>query len=648
MTGSFTAFADRCERLTATSRKLEKRALMAEYFRSLEVRDAALAALYFSGKPFPETAGRQLSVGGALLSRVVADLSKASQAAMHTAYLRHGDLGAAAHDLLLAAWERRNVSSTLSLAQVDAAFVTIADAQKPSAKQKLVQELLERATPLEAKYLIKIILGDLRTGVKETLVEEAIAAGYEAPLSAVRRAMTLNGSLAEVLVLAAEGRLESARMKLFHPLGFMLASPVATVEEALERFIEEESSELTTGSPASKLACWGGTAALKESESSQAPVLKSQILGAQIEDKYDGIRVQIHCGDPEQPGRVALFSRTRDDITLSFPEIVEAFGAFPETVILDGEVLAWSPDGGSGTDAAHASGRALPFTTLQPRLGRKQVTAKMRQQAPVVFMAFDLLYAGGKLLLERPLAERRQALEELVTREQTRTIVGNHLSLGSENRQGALQFEPPQAAEAGFARLVLAPAVRLESVEQLEQAYVSARARGNEGVMLKARGSTYQPGRRGLAWLKLKRELATLDVVVTAAEYGHGKRAGILSDYTFAVRDGENLKNIGKAYSGLTDAEIATLTEFFMEHTLEDYGSVRTVEPIVVLEVAFNNIMRSDRHDSGFALRFPRIVRIRGDKPVSEIDTLERVAEIYNSQELPSPRTPLPGPDPLG
>ena len=150
--------------------------------------------------------------------------------------------------------------------------------------------------------------------------------------------------------------------------------------------------------------------------------------------------------------------------------------------------------------------------------------------------------------------------------------------------------------------------------------------------MIKSLASAYQPGRRGLAWLKLKRELATLDVVVTGAEFGHGKRAGVLSDYTFAVRDGDALRNVGKAYSGLTDAEIADLTKFFHEHTLENFGGFRTVEPLKVLEVAFNNVMRSDRHNSGFALRFPRIIRIRDDKPVSEIDTLARVEEIYNSQ----------------
>jgi len=183
-----------------------------------------------------------------------------------------------------------------------------------------------------------------------------------------------------------------------------------------------------------------------------------------------------------------------------------------------------------------------------------------------------------------------------------------------------------------MARLTVAPATGLQSAEQLDQAYMDARARGNEGVMLKARGSLYQPGRRGLAWLKLKRELATLDVVVTAAEFGHGKRAGVLSDYTFAVRDGDELKNVGKAYSGLTDAEIAELSRFFLEHTVEDFGYLRSVEPTLVLEVAFNNVMRSDRHASGFALRFPRIARIRRDKPVEEIDTLARVEEIYASQ----------------
>jgi DNA ligase-1 len=186
---------------------------------------------------------------------------------------------------------------------------------------------------------------------------------------------------------------------------------------------------------------------------------------------------------------------------------------------------------------------------------------------------------------------------------------------------------------AGVERLLVSPSRLVEAAEDIDRAYADARARANEGVMLKAAGSVYQPGRRGLAWLKLKRELATLDVVVTGAEFGHGKRAGILSDYTFAVRGaGGELLNVGKAYSGLTDAEIAEMSAWMMAHTLEDQGFFRTVEPLMVLEVAFNNIMRSGRHASGFALRFPRILRIRTDKPVSEIDTVDRVEEIYQSQ----------------
>jgi DNA ligase 1 len=582
----FEPFAELCEQLAATASKLAKRALMAAFLHPMPVPEAGLAALYLAGVAFPETDSRDLNVGGALLSNVLAKLSGASQSAMHAAYLRHGDLGGAAQDLLAA----RNVPATLMLTDVAEAFAAIAAVGKPAARQQITLTLLGRATPLEAKYLIKIILGDMRTGVKVSLVEEAIAAAYTAPIGEVRRARMLNGNLSQVLELAATGRLAEAQMKLFHPLGFMLASPVETVEEALKRFSTEAAEEGIEG-----------------------PVIKE----AQLEDKYDGIRAQIHCGAPEHPGRVALFSRSRDDMTASFPELVEAFAGFDQPLILDGEILAWNPE----------TGRALPFSSLQARLGRKRVTAEMRTSIPVVFMAFDVLYTAGVMSMEKPLQERRRMLEELVEREQPRTQVSSHLT--ASEPQGELLFDP---VPPGWARLVLAPAIQLESVAQLEQAYVDARARGNEGVMLKARHSTYQPGRRGLAWLKLKRELATLDVVVTAAEYGHGRRAGWLSDYTFAVRDGDVLRNVGKAYSGVTDAEIARLTQFFLEHTLEDFGSIRAVEPLIVFEVAFNNVMRSDRHDSGFALRFPRILRIREDKPVSEIDTLERVAEIYQSQ----------------
>jgi DNA ligase-1 len=216
---------------------------------------------------------------------------------------------------------------------------------------------------------------------------------------------------------------------------------------------------------------------------------------------------------------------------------------------------------------------------------------------PVVFVAYDILYHDGEVLLGRPLNERRRRLETLPWTEPLRT-----------SRQALV-----------------------EEVDAVDRMFEAARARGNEGLMVKDPASAYKPGRRGREWLKVKKALATLDVVVTAAEVGTGNRRRFLSDYTFAVRrsreDGE-LLNVGKAYSGLTDVEIAELTEWFRQHTIRDFGRVRLVEPRIVLEVAFDVVQPSKRHKSGYALRFPRIVRWRTDKPVEEIDTLEEVRRL--------------------
>lgn len=593
---NFLPFCELCEALAATTRKLEKRALITVYLQKLPVDDAGRAALYLSGTPFPETDRRALNVGGALLSKALQAVSGAKPSALTAAYRRHGDIGSAAFDLLV----NRDHAATLTLAEVEESLAAIAAARGPGAKLPLLTDLLKRATPLEAKYLLKLVSGDMRTGVKQALVEEAIAAAWSAEAAAVRHATMLQGNLPEVVSMAASGTLDQASMRLFHPLGLMLASPVASVEEAMARFAAEIREEQAEG--------------VAEPE----PVKGKVLSYAQIEDKYDGVRAQMHLGDATQPGRVELFSRSREEMSATFPELVEACAAIGEPVILDGEVLAWTP-----LRDDNDPGRAQPFSALQQRVGRKVVSREMREQIPVVFMAFDILARNGELLLELPLHERREILKAFLDRHAAGTA--------NFSTSGQTDLFAPQASRA-LPRLMLAPATRLETAEQLDRAYTEARERGNEGVMLKSIDSLYQPGRRGMAWLKLKRELATLDVVVTGAEFGHGRRAGVLSDYTFAVRDGDKLRNVGKAYSGLTDAEINELTEYFKDHTIEEYGHFRTVEPLKVLEVAFNNVMRSDRHDSGFALRFPRILRIRDDKPVEEIDTLARVEEIYESQ----------------
>jgi len=300
------------------------------------------------------------------------------------------------------------------------------------------------------------------------------------------------------------------------------------------------------------------------------------------EEKYDGVRCQLH----RQASRIELFSRDLKETTGAFPELVDAAPAIGHDVLFDGEVLA------------HRDGRVLRFFELQRRLGRKKVEEDLRRDVPVVLVIFDLLWLDGRTLIDEPLTTRRKLLE-------------------------GLGLEHP---------FLLARLEEATDPEHLDRIFKETRERGNEGLMVKDPLSPYTPGRRGLAWLKLKRPLATLDVVVTAVEWGHGKRRGVLSDYTFAVRDtgSGKLVNVGKAYSGLTDAEIAEFTRRFLEMTTEDQGYRRMVRPEVVLEVAFDSIQHSARHLSGFALRFPRIVRIRDDKPVDEIDTLERVAELYD------------------
>ena len=634
----FLQLAQLAEELAATSSKLKKRAAIAAGILAARdcgsVHDAGLFAMYLSGEAFSEADTRKLNIGGAMLSKTVRELVHPTEAQLTAAWRRHGDLGAAAGDLF--AEQGHTPEPTLTLSDVEQAFAAIPTAKTTAARQALLADLLRRCSPVEAMYLIKLISGDMRIGVKQALVEEAIAVAAEQPLPALRHAVMLEADLSSATVMAFEGRLSEARMRLFHPLGFMLASPVETPEEAVKRFASKPeaareadvSAEPTSHAEPLPHIQAEDESSLDDPAVEHAPV-EAIRLSAQVEDKFDGMRVQLHCGDPSQPGRVALYSRNREDVTASYPEIVEAFahvspvvlGEGATGIILDGELLAWDV----------RADRALPFAVLSPRIGRKRVSNEVRSGTPVVFMAFDVLFAHNELLLDLPLRERRHRLESIAAKALPVTL--SPLELPPPMPSGGLFVDGDANTPTGEQRLRLSPVVEAHSADELDRAYLAARDRGNEGVMIKASESLYQPGRRGLSWMKLKRHLDTLDVVMTGAEFGQGRRSQWISDYTFAVRGpGGALLNVGKAYSGVTDAEIAELTAWCKAHTLVDFGHFRTVEPLIVLEVAFNNIMRSERHASGFALRFPRIVRIRTDKPVEEIDTLERVEEIYQSQ----------------
>ena len=533
----------------ATRSKNAKRDLLAAYLGELPPGDLAAACAFFAGRPLADQAAR-LGMGWVQQGAALGRASGVDQEAMRASYLRHSDFGDAAAELLAAA-ERRGPPLTVS--DVAGAFEAIAAAGNGEQRIGLLTDLFARATPEEARFIGRVSSRETRIGLREGLLEEAVATAFGADLAAVRRAHMLTGEIGEAAILAREGRLADAALHLGRPIRFMLATPVADAAEVMRRVGDE----------------------------------------AWIEDKYDGIRAQLHI---EADGTVRLFSRDLNDVTRSFPEIAEAAAALTAEapLAIDGELVPWR------------HGSVLDFASLQTRLGRVRPSAELLSEVPVVLVAFDLLHAGAQDLLETPLRERRARLEAL--------------SL------------PDRTGE----RILLSHQASARSAEEVDRHFDDARERHNEGLMIKDPDSTYQPGRRGMGWLKLKKALATLDCVVVGVEWGHGKRRGVLSDYTFAVRDSDEpeatLLTIGKAYTGLTDAEIAEMTERFHAITLKDFGRYRTVVPEVVVEIAFDRIMRSSRHRSGFAMRFPRIVRIRDDKAPGEIDTMATVEALFTEQ----------------
>ncbi len=549
-------WSDLAERVAATTRTSEKTALLADYLRSLTPDELPVAAVFLTGRPFPEADQRSAGLGWSAIMTAIGGVAAVTRADLGAAYDRHSDLSKAVEDVLAGAGHAPPPESSPTLPEVAATFTAVEAASGPAAKARLLGDLLARSDPATAKGIVKVLGRELRIGLREGLVEAAIAKAFDRPLDAVKWAGMLTGDVGRLAELARDDRLDDAELALFHPLKFMLASPAEDATEILTRLGPE---------------VW-------------------------VEDKYDGIRAQLHKRGTD----VRLYSRDLNDVSAQFPEVVEAARPLAWTGVVDGEILAWK------------DGLVLPFQSLQARLGRKSPSSAIQAEVPVIFVAFDLLALGPgddadgdvtvEPLLREPLRERRRRLDAL---------------------------DLPLAGEGGrFIRSHLGVAI---DVDALEVAFADSRGRRNEGLMVKDPTSIYSPGRRGLGWLKMKKALATIDCVVVGVEVGHGKRHGVLSDYTFAVRDTTSgkLVNIGKAYSGLTDAEIAAMTKWFEAHTIASYGRYRQVEPTVVVEIAFDVIVRSKRHGSGFSLRFPRIAALRPDKSVDEIDTVETVTALY-------------------
>ena len=550
----FLAFANLGEAIAATPAKLKKIRLLADYLRGLTSEQLPIATLYFTGRAFAQSDLRTLQVGWAIIFRALQAATHIDDTELHRIASAHGDAGRSAFEIL----DGRTAPQPFNIRESRELFENLHRARGSNAKAKLLQNRLSILSPREGEYVVKILTGDLRIGLREGLVEEAIAKAFDVPLEEVREANMLSGDIGQTALLASRKELHRAELSLFRPIKCMLATPQPTAEAVWERF-----------------------AGATDTDRTAALSMRATVY---LEDKFDGIRAQLH----RTAQRVEIFSRDLRRITSQFPELADQARNFQEELIIDGEIIAFQED------------RRLTFFDLQRRLGRTSdgtdLFARAAADVPVAFVIFDLLWLNGQSLVKTPLRERRRHLDGL--------------RLPS-------QFQ--------IARVIPA-----HSVADIEQTFQQARRRLNEGLMIKDPESFYLPGTRGMFWFKLKKELATLDVVVVAAELGHGKRNDVLSDYTFAVRDEAtgNLLPIGKAYSGLTDAEIAELTEHFKQNTIADHGRYRAVKPDVVLEVAFNSIQPSTRHASGLALRFPRIKAIRRDKNIASIDTLQYAREL--------------------
>jgi len=516
----FSTIADLAAKLGATTKRLEKRRLLAEYLRSIRPDEIPPATLLIVGKIFPEKEQKALNVGWATLRTAVG-------------FTRQSTL----------------VADTLTVLEVQRTFDAIAvtsGKDSVAKRRRLLESLFGRATPPEQEILFKSIFAEIRIGVNEGVLIEALSDAASVKADLVRLAHMFTGDLgrtAAVAVLQGEPGLRALSLRLFTPVKPMMAEMAGDLQEILDEH--------------------GGETAL--------------------EYKFDGARIQIHKRGDE----VRVFSRRLTDVTASVPEVVEIAREIPaKEVLVEGEVV--------GLDSRD---RPRPFQDLMRRFRRVHDIEAQRREIPLRLYLFDILYKDGEVLIGRPYRERWGMLASLVQTD------------------------------------LLARRVVARTVAKIESFMKEALDAGHEGLMAKALDSDYAPGKRGKKWFKIK-PVETLDCAIVAAEWGHGRRTGTLSNYHLAVRGGPQGEwaMVGKTFKGLTDAERIAVTRRLLElKTSEDRWTV-CVRPAIVVEIAYNEIQRSPRHPSGYALRFARIAGIRDDKGPDDADTYERLDALYRRQ----------------
>ena len=540
-------FSDLCRVVGESSSRVAKTEFLAAYLRSLTTdKELRIASVWLTGEALPRKSGRQAArVGNATIRRALLSMPNVREERYREISSTQNDSARTARLMLQ---EIPLKPEPLDFEGLETFFRDLLTASGSLDRISRLAARLATLHPTEGETIVKLLTGDLRIGLKEGLVEDAIAAAFNADPAAVRHAHMLTGDIGETALLSKSAKLDEANLRPLVGVKCMLAAPLEKNADDNQPLFEK----LPFNPP-----FW-------------------------LEPKYDGIRAQLHKHGSE----IALFSRDLRPLDEEFPELISSARKLPGDFILDGELIAF------------AEGRKLGFADLQKRLGRKMADGDLfltdetqDNSVPLRFIAFDLLWHEGNGLLAEKLLDRRQKLESLTL-------------------------------TAPFETITIHPAT---NIGEIETAFKQALQDGHEGLIAKDPTSHYTPGRRGKSWIKLKGVMPTLDCVVVIAEQGHGKRSDVLSDYTFAVRDEstDQLRVLGKAYSGLTDDEIEDLTEHFKKHTLRKDRRKHHVVPNIVLEIAFDAIKPSPRHDSGMALRFPRIKAIRRDKTLADIDTLQ-------------------------
>lgn len=562
---SFKEFAETCQAIEKVSGTIDTTNRVADLLKKVDVEELPLATHFIMSEVFPAWSGEQLGIGTSLLYVSLSRASGMSIKSIESLIRTTGDIGDTA--LLILKEKKKNQVTfssffeeqpELSIKEVYSRFKIASEASGKGSqdiKIKNLQFLFNSSTPREAKYISRLALEELRIGVGEGVVRDAIAKAFSVPADVVEHAFMVTNDLGIVAATAKEGGIEALKN-----LGIEINRPIKMMLSQISPDVDADIREM------------------KE---------------AAIEWKFDGARVQIHkAGDS-----VAIFSRKLENVTNSLPDLVEIVRKHlkAESVILDGEAVA-----------VDENGKPRAFQEILKRFRRKYDVEEKALGIPIQLNLFDIMYLNGKTLIDLPLLERRKALESCVE-----SSVEDSKSISVDKQ------------------------VITGDLEVIDQIYKEALEAGHEGVMVKNPDSVYSPGKRGKNWLKKKPLMETLDLVVVGAEWGFGRRANLIGSYTVACYDPETLRflQVGKVGTGLTDEQLKELTEMLsglMEGV--EAGGVFAVRPKIVLEIAFEEIQKSPNYNSGFALRFPRFIRIRDDKDPEEADTIQRIEKVYSQQ----------------